>query len=85
MGCFSKRFFEAVTDWCVNDEVDGCIDDEKGMIDTGQTQVPVSWHEMVWTLDDLIHKEELCAIEDNSRDVADEKHHDDTDEDSGQI
>ena len=55
------------------------------MIDTGQTQVPVSWHEMVWTLDDLIHKEELCAIEDNSRDVADEKHHDDTDEDSGQI
>ena len=55
------------------------------MIDTRQTQVPVCRHEMVWTLNHLIHKEELCAIEDNSGDVADEEHHDDTDEDSGQI
>ena len=49
------------------------------MIDTRQTQVPVWRHEVIRALNDLVHKEELCAVEDDPGDVADEEHRDDAD------
>ena len=55
------------------------------MIDTRQAQVPVWRHEVVRALDDLVHQEELCAVEDNPGDVADEEHRHDTDQNSGQV
>ena len=55
------------------------------MVDTRQTQVPVWRHEVVRALNDLVHQEELCAVEDDPGDVADEEDHDDADEDSGQV
>lgn len=74
-----KRFFEVFTDRCVDDEVNGCIDDQEGVIDTRQTQVPVWRHEVIGALNDLVHQEELCAVEDDPGDVADEEHRDDAD------
>ena len=74
-----KRFFEVFTDRCVDDEVNGCIYDQEGVIDTRQTQVPVWRHEVIRALNDLVHKEELCAVEDDPGDVADEEHRDDAD------
>ena len=55
------------------------------MIDTREAQVPVWRHEVVRALNDLVHQEELCAVEDDPGDVADEEDHDDADEDSGQV
>ena len=55
------------------------------MIDTRKTQVPVWRHEVVRALNDLVHQEELCAVEDDPGDVADEEDRDDADEDSGQV
>ena len=49
------------------------------MINTRQTQVPVWRHEVIGALNDLVHQEELCAVEDDPGYVADEEHCDDAD------
>ena len=55
------------------------------MVDTGQTQVPICRHEVVWTLNDLVHQEELRAVQDDPGDVADEEHHDNADKNCRQV
>ena len=55
------------------------------MVETGQTHVPCGGSEGVGTVEDVIHHEELGAVEDDPGDVADEEHHHDTDEHSGQV
>ena len=55
------------------------------MVETGQTEVPVGRREGVGTTEDLFEHEELCTVEDNSGNVADDEDHNNTDEDRGQV
>ena len=55
------------------------------MIDAGQTEVPVGRSEGVWTGEECVQHEQLCTVEDDPGDVADDEHDHNADEDSGQV
>ena len=51
------------------------------MVEAHQTQVPVGRGEGDRASEHLLHHEELCAVEDDPGDVAEEEDHDNADED----
>ena len=55
------------------------------MIDTGQTEVPVGRSEGIGTGEDGVQHHQLCTVEDDPGDVADDEHDDDDDQHSGQV
>ena len=80
-----EGLFEIISNRGVDDEVDGSIDDEKSVVDTGQAEVPVGRNEGVWAGEDGVQHEQLCTVEDDPGDVADDEHDHNADEDSGQV
>ena len=55
------------------------------MVEARQTQVPVGGGEGGRAPEHLLHHEELCTVEDDPGDVAEEEDHDNADEDGGQV
>ena len=55
------------------------------MVDTGQTEVPVGGNECVRTGEDGVQHEQLCTVEDDPGDVADDEHDHNTDQHSCQV
>ena len=55
------------------------------MVETGQAEVPVCRAEGVWAIENLLQHKELCAVEDNSRNVANYEDNNNTDQDCGQV
>ena len=55
------------------------------MVNTGQAEVPVGRSEGVWTGQNCVQHEELCTVEDNPGDVADDEHDHDADQHSRQV
>ena len=80
-----EGFFEIISNRGVDDEVDGSVDDEERVVDTGQAEVPVGGNECVRTGEDGVQHEQLCTVEDDPGDVADDEHDHNADEDSGQV
>ena len=68
----------------VDDEVAGAVYDEGPVHEARQTNYPAGRFEVRTLLDAGAH-EELCQVDDQARQVADEEDDDDTDEDAGEV
>ena len=80
-----KGLFEGFTHKAVDEKIWRWVDDEKPVVETGQTEVPHWGAESFWTAKHLFHHEELNTVEDDTRSVAEEKDDNNADENGGKI
>ena len=61
----SQGLVEAISHGGVDDEVDGGVGDEEGVVEAGHAEVPGWWHECVRTFKNLVQHKELSTVQDN--------------------